>query len=69
MRKGTNGLPALVQSGLRQRPTSGEVFAFRGRRGNRIKLLIWDGRGFCLYYKVLEKGRFPGRRRRTARRG
>jgi transposase len=59
MRKGIDGLAALVQSGLRQKPTSGAVFAFRGRRGDRIKLLTWDGQGFCLYYKVLEKGRFP----------
>ncbi|WP_375337308.1 IS66 family insertion sequence element accessory protein TnpB [Rhizobium binae] len=59
MRKGIDGLMALVQSSLRQKPASGWVFAFRGRRGDRIKLLFWDGQGFCLYYKVLEKGRFP----------
>lgn len=59
MRKGINGLAALIQSALRQKPASGAVFAFRGRRGDRIKLLMWDGQGFCLYYKVLEKGRFP----------
>jgi len=59
MRKGINGLSALAQDTLRQKPTSGAVFAFRGRRGDRIKLLYWDGQGFCLYYKVLERGRFP----------
>ena len=59
MRKGIDGLAALVQSRLRQKPTSGAVLAFRGRRGDSIKLLTWDGQGFCLYYKVLEKGRFP----------
>ena len=59
MRKGIDGLMALVQSSLRQQPASGSVFACRGRRGDRIKLLFWDGQGFCLYYKVLEKGRFP----------
>ncbi|MEL6542810.1 MAG: IS66 family insertion sequence element accessory protein TnpB, partial [Pseudomonadota bacterium] len=53
------GLSALAQDVLRQRPASGAVFAFRGRKGDRIKLLYWDGQGFCLYYKVLEKGRFP----------
>jgi transposase len=58
MRKGILGLAALAQEGLRQQPASGAVFAFRGRRGDRIKLLHWDGQGFCLYYKVLEKGRF-----------
>ncbi len=59
MRKGIGGLAALVESVLRQKPTSGAVFAFRRRRGDRIKMLIWDGQGFCLHYKVLEKGRFP----------
>jgi transposase len=56
MRKGILGLAALAQEVLRQQPASGAVFAFRGRRGDRIKLLHWDGQGFCLYYKVLEKG-------------
>ncbi|CAM3283593.1 transposase [Acetobacter pasteurianus] len=59
MRKGISGLAALAQDRLRQDPTSGALFAFRGRRGDRIKLLTWDGQGFCLYYKVLETGRFP----------
>ncbi|WP_349956731.1 IS66 family insertion sequence element accessory protein TnpB [Rhizobium sp. ZPR3] len=44
---------SLVQSSLRQKPASGAVFAFRGRRGDRIKLLFWDGQGFCLYYNDL----------------
>lgn len=59
MRKGIAGLAALAQDALHQNPASGAVFAFRGRRGDRIKLLYWDGQGFCLYYKVLERGRFP----------
>jgi transposase len=59
MRKGITGLAALAQRELRQNPASGAVFAFRGRRGDRLKLLYWDGQGFCLYYKVLEHGRFP----------
>ena len=59
MRKGIAGLAALTQDVLRQKPTGGAVFAFRGRRGDRIKLLYWDGQGFCLYYKVLERGHFP----------
>lgn len=49
----------MAQDVLRQKPTGGAVFAFRGRRGDRVKLLYWDGQGFCLYYKVLERGRFP----------
>jgi transposase len=59
MRKGIAGLAALTQDVLHQKPSGGGVFAFRGRRGDRIKLLYWDGQGFCLYYKVLERGRFP----------
>jgi len=59
MGKGIAGLSTLTQDVLRQKPTSGAVLAFRGRRGDRIKLLFWDGQGFCLYYIVLERGRFP----------
>jgi transposase len=59
MRKGMIGLAAKVQEHLRQNASSGAVFAFRGGRGDRMKLLHWDGQGFCLYYKVLEKGHFP----------
>ena len=58
MRKGIAGLCALAQEVLRQNPSSGAVFAFRGRRGDRLKLPFWDGQGFCLYYKALERGRF-----------
>ncbi|MDO5759354.1 MAG: IS66 family insertion sequence element accessory protein TnpB [Rhodobacterales bacterium] len=39
--------------------TSGAVFAFQRRRGDRIKLLYWDGQGFCLYYKLRERRYFP----------
>lgn len=59
MRKGIEGLATLTQDVLRQKPTGGAVFAFRGRMGDRLKLLYWDGQGFCLYYKVLQKGHFP----------
>jgi transposase len=50
MRKGIEGLAALAQDVLRQKPTGGAVFAFRGKRGDRLKLL---------YLKILQKGRFP----------
>lgn len=59
MRKGFDGLAAAAQEHLRQDPCSGAVFAFRGKRGDRVKLLWWDGQGFCLLYKRLERGRFP----------
>jgi transposase len=53
------GIRTLTQDVLRQKPAGGAVFAFRGRKGDRLKLLYWDGQGFCLYYKVMERGRFP----------
>ena len=59
MRKGIAGLSALARDVLRQKPASGAVFAFRGRRGDRLKLPCRDGPGFCLYCKGLERGRFP----------
>jgi transposase len=57
MRKGFDGLSALVQTQLAMHPFSGKLFVFRGRRGDRIKVL-WDGFGLCLFYKRLENGRF-----------
>jgi transposase len=58
MRRGFDGLAALVQSALTQDPFSGHIFVFRGKRGDIIKLLWWDGQGMCLFAKRLEKGRF-----------
>ena len=58
MRRGFTGLSALVQTALEQAPLSGHVFAFRGRRGDLIKLLWFDGDGLCLFSKKLERGRF-----------
>tara|TARA_R100000750_G_scaffold31170_1_gene19946 strand:+ start:13693 stop:13956 length:264 start_codon:yes stop_codon:yes gene_type:complete len=59
MGKGIAGLSAVAQDVLLQKPASGAVFAFHGRKGDRLKLLYLDGQGFCLYYKVLERGRIP----------
>jgi transposase len=58
MRRGFDGLSAQVQTVLDQQPFSGHVFAFRGRRGDIVKLLWWDGDGLCLFSKRLERGRF-----------
>ena len=58
MRKGFNGLSALAQTVLKQDPFSGHLFVFRGRRGDLIKIIWWDGQGACLFSKRLEKGRF-----------
>jgi len=58
MRKGFDGLSTLVQIQLREDPFAGQLFVFRSRRGDRIKVLWWDGDGMCLYAKRLEKGHF-----------
>lgn len=58
MRKSIDGLVGLVTSVLHQDPLSGFLFVFRGRRGDRLKILVWDRSGFWLWYKRLEKGRF-----------
>jgi transposase len=58
MRKGMDGLAALAQTVLAQNPFSGHVFVFRGRRGDLVKLVWFDGDGMCLFAKRLERGRF-----------
>lgn len=58
MRRGFTGLSAHVQTALEQNPYEGHVFVFRGRRGDLIKVLWWDGDGLCLFAKRLERGRF-----------
>jgi transposase len=58
MRKGFDGLAALVQTQLAEDPFSGHLFVFRGRAGDRVKILWWDGDGLCLFAKRLERGRF-----------
>ena len=56
MRRGFTGLSGMVQTALEQNPFSGQVFVFRGKRGDLIKLLWWDGDGLCLFAKRLERG-------------
>jgi len=58
LRRGLTGLSGLVQTALEQTPFSGNVFVFRGRRGDLIKLIWHDGDGFCLFSKRLDRGRF-----------
>lgn len=58
MRKGHDGLLALVRRVFSADAFSGHLFVFLSRRRNRAKILFWDKGGFVLYYKRLEKGRF-----------
>ena len=58
LRKGFDGLAALVQVQLAEDPFSGQLYVFRGRRGDRIKVLWWSGDGLCLFAKRLERGKF-----------
>ena len=58
MRKGMNGLALQVQQALGRNPHAGDLFVFRGRRGDLIKIIWHDGLGMSLYAKRLEQGRF-----------
>ncbi len=58
MRRGMNGLSLQVQEGFGRDPFAGDLYIFRGRRGDLIKVLWHDGLGLSLYAKRLEKGRF-----------
>jgi transposase len=58
MRRGMNGLALQVQQALGRDPHAGDLYVFRGRRGNLIKIVWHDGIGMSLYAKRLEQGRF-----------
>ena len=58
LRRGFTGLSGMVQTVLHENPFSGHLFLFRGRRGDLIKMLWFDGDGLCLFAKRLERGRF-----------
>ncbi len=58
MRKGFEGLSAMVREHMGQDPLSGALFLFTNRRRNRAKVLHFDGTGLCLFAKRLEQGRF-----------
>src|SRR3546814_2368675 len=55
MRKGFDGLAVLVQQVLEKSPHSGALFAFRGKRGDLVKLLWYDGQGLCLFSKRMDR--------------
>ena len=58
MRKGFIGLSAQAEKVLKADPYCGHLFVFRGRRGDLLKMIWWDGQGACLFSKRLERGRF-----------
>ena len=57
-RKRFDGLQAVVRDHLARDPLSGDLFVFRNRRGDRLKILAWQGDGFALYLRRLERGTF-----------
>ena len=58
MRRGMNTLALQVQEGLGRDPHAGDLYVFRGRKGDLVKILWHDGVGISLYAKRLERGRF-----------
>lgn len=65
LRKGIDGLCAVIQDHYGQELRTHDLFLFCGRRADRIKGLLWEGDGFLLVYKRLEGGRFQWPRTRT----
>jgi transposase len=57
-RNGLDGLAAMAQQALHENPFAGDIFVFRSKRADRVKILYWDGTGLCLLHKRLEQGRF-----------
>jgi len=58
MRKGFNGLSGLVCNELGHDPLSGDAFLFMNRKRDRLKVLVWEGDGYAIYYKRLESGTY-----------
>ena len=58
MRRGFNSLASQAETVLAADPYCGHLFVFRGRRGDLLKIIWWDGQGACLFSKRLERGRF-----------
>ena len=57
-RKGIDGLAGVARASLARDPLGGDLFVFRNRRGDRLKILVWMGDGFALYLRRLERGTF-----------
>jgi transposase len=58
LRRSIDGLASVVRERFALEPTSGHLFLFRNRRGDRVKILVWDTGGFWVLYKRLERGTF-----------
>ena len=58
MRRSFDGLERMTREIVKQEPSSGHLFVFRNRRGDRLKILYWERGGFVIHYKLLEKGTF-----------
>lgn len=58
MRMGIDGLSGIVRGEFAGDPLDGSLYLFVNRRGDRLKILHWDGSGFWIYYRVLEQGTF-----------
>jgi len=58
MRKSFNGLMGIVENDMTLDPLSGQLFVFRNRIGDKLKVLYWDADGLAIWYKRLEKGTF-----------
>jgi transposase len=58
LRKGFDGLSAMVEQELGRDPLAGDLYLFVSRNRLRAKVLLWDGTGLCVYAKRLERGRF-----------
>lgn len=58
MRKGVHGLALLASSLIKDDVKSSNIIVFRGKSADKIKILWWDGQGFCLFYKCFDSGKF-----------
>jgi transposase len=56
--KQIDGLSLLIADHLQENPTSGQLFLFRNKQADKLRLLYWEGDGYCLFYKRLSRGRF-----------
>lgn len=58
MRKSFDGLSGVIRNALQKDPLTGDIFIFLNRRRNQIKLLLFEGDGFSIYHKRLERGTY-----------